>query len=158
MTDKSLAAVQEMVAPIALELALDVESVEIRKTGNQKIVKVILDKDGGISLEEIAAATREISVKLDELPELASSFTLEVTSPGVDRPLTAPKHWRRNLGRLVRVELISGGSLDGRITDVTEEQITLQVKQQQRMISLTEIKRAVVQVEFNRPSEVSDGH
>ncbi len=158
MTDKSLAAVQEMVAPIALELALDVESVEIRKTGNQKIVKVILDKDGGISLEEIAAATREISVMLDELPELASSFTLEVTSPGVDRPLTAPKHWRRNLGRLVRVELISGGSIDGRITDVTEEQITLQVKQQQRMISLTEIKRAVVQVEFNRPSEVSDGH
>ena len=158
MTDKSLAAVQEMVAPIALELALDVESVEIRKTGNQKIVKVILDKDGGISLEEIAAATREISVKLDELAELASSFTLEVTSPGVDRPLTAPKHWRRNLGRLVRVELISGGSLDGRITVVTEEQITLQVKQQQRMISLTEIKRAVVQVEFNRPSEVSDGH
>ncbi|MFZ9751351.1 MAG: ribosome maturation factor RimP, partial [Candidatus Nanopelagicales bacterium] len=99
MTDKSLAAVQELVAPIALQLTLDVESVEIRKTGNQKIVKVILDKDGGISLEEIAAATREISVKLDELAELASSFTLEVTSPGVDRPLTAPKHWRRNLGR-----------------------------------------------------------
>lgn len=158
MTDKSLAAVQELVAPIALELALDVESVEIRKTGNQKIVKVIMDKDGGISLEDIAAATREISVKLDELAELASSFTLEVTSPGVDRPLTAPKHWRRNLGRLVRVELIAGGSIDGRIIDISDEQITLQVKQQQRMFSLPEIKRAVVQVEFNRPSEVSDGH
>ena len=107
MSDKNLAVVQQIVTPIAAALNLDVEDIEIRKTGNRQLVRIILDKDGGIAMDEVAAATRAISDALDEVTELAAPFTLEVTSPGVDRPLTLPRHWRRNIGRLVRIELAS---------------------------------------------------
>lgn len=158
MSDKYLAVVQQLVAPIAAALSLDVEDIEIRKTGNRQLVRIILDKDGGIAMDEVAAATRAISDALDEVTELAAPFTLEVTSPGVDRPLSLPRHWRRNIGRLVRIELANSAPVEGRIIAATDAGVTLQVKQAQREFALTQISRAIVQVEFNRPSEVADGH
>ena len=158
MSDKNLAVVQQIVTPIAAALNLDVEDIEIRKTGNRQLVRIILDKDGGIAMDEVAAATRAISDALDEVTELAAPFTLEVTSPGVDRPLTLPRHWRRNIGRLVRIELANSAPVEGRIIATTDAGVTLQIKQAQREFALTQISRAIVQVEFNRPSEVADGH
>ncbi|CAB4574601.1 MAG: ribosome maturation factor RimP [Actinobacteria bacterium] len=158
MSDKNLAVVQQIVTPIAAALNLDVEDIEIRKTGNRQLVRIILDKDGGIAMDEVAAATRAISDALDEVTELAAPFTLEVTSPGVDRPMTLPRHWRRNIGRLVRIELANSAPVEGRIIAATDAGVTLQVKQAQREFALTQISRAIVQVEFNRPSEVADGH
>lgn len=158
MSDKNLAVVQQIVTPIAAALNLDVEDIEIRKTGNRQLVRIILDKDGGIAMDEVAAATRAISDALDEVTELAAPFTLEVTSPGVDRPLTLPRHWRRNIGRLVRIELANSAPVEGRIIAATDAGVTLQIKQAQREFALTQISRAIVQVEFNRPSEVADGH
>lgn len=158
MSDKNLAVVQQIVTPIAAALNLDVEDIEIRKTGNRQLVRIILDKDGGIAMDEVATATRAISDALDEVTELAAPFTLEVTSPGVDRPLTLPRHWRRNIGRLVRIELANSAPVEGRIIAATDAGVTLQIKQAQREFALTQISRAIVQVEFNRPSEVADGH
>lgn len=158
MSDKNLAVVLQIVTPIAAALNLDVEDIEIRKTGNRQLVRIILDKDGGIAMDEVAAATRAISDALDEVTELAAPFTLEVTSPGVDRPMTLPRHWRRNIGRLVRIELANSAPVEGRIIAATDAGVTLQVKQAQREFALTQISRAIVQVEFNRPSEVADGH
>lgn len=158
MSDRNLAVVQQIVTPIAAALNLDVEDIEIRKTGNRQLVRIILDKDGGIAMDEVATATRAISDELDEVTELAAPFTLEVTSPGVDRPLTLPRHWRRNIGRLVRIELANSAPVEGRIIAATDAGVTLQIKQAQREFALTQISRAIVQVEFNRPSEVADGH
>lgn len=158
MSDKDLAVVQEIVNPIAAALDLDVEDIEIRKTGKRQLVRIILDKAGGINMDEVAAATREISDALDNVTQLAAPFTLEVTSPGVDRPLTLPRHWQRNIGRLVRIELANASPVVGRIIAATEAGVTLQVKQTQREFALPQITKAIVQVEFNRPSEVADGH
>lgn len=158
MSDKNLALVRKVVEPIAAGLKIDIEDIEIRKTGNRLLVRVVLDKDGGISMDEIAAATRNISDALDEVSEISNPFTLEVTSPGVDRPLTLPRHWQRNIGRLVKVDLIGASTEIGRILAVADGSVTLQIKQNQREIELTKISRAVVQVEFNRPSEVTDGY
>jgi ribosome maturation factor RimP len=154
----SQTAVEELVAPIALRLKLDVEEVLIRKTGNRQIIRVILDKDGGVSMDEIAAATRAISDELDNLVELASPFTLEVSSPGVDRPLTEVRHWRRNIGRLVKVQISDSGPIEGRILEVNDQDVLLQVKQYKRSLPLKSVERAVVQVEFNKPKESEDGH
>lgn len=158
MVKNNQSAVAAVVAPIATRLKLDVEDIEVRRIGTRQIVRIILDKDGGISMDEIAAATRQISDELDLLEELAAAFTLEVTSPGIDRPLTEERHWRRNIGRLVKVQIPDSGTIEGRILEVTELDVLLQVKQYKRSLPLADIERAVVQVEFNKPKESTDGH
>jgi ribosome maturation factor RimP len=158
MVKNNQSAVAAVVTPIATRLKLDVEDIEVRRIGTRQIVRIILDKDGGISMDEIAAATRQISDELDLLEELSAAFTLEVTSPGIDRPLTEERHWRRNIGRLVKVQIPDSGAIEGRILEVTELDVLLQVKQYKRSLPLADIERAVVQVEFNKPKESTDGH
>ncbi len=158
MVKNNQSAVAAVVEPIATRLKLDVEDIEVRRIGTRQIVRIILDKDGGISMDEIAAATRQISDELDLLEELSAAFTLEVTSPGIDRPLTEERHWRRNIGRLVKVQIPDSGAIEGRILEVTELDVLLQVKQYKRSLPLADIERAVVQVEFNKPKESTDGH
>lgn len=153
MSHPNLAAVQQIVSPIATEFEVDLEDIEIRKAGNRDLVKIVVDKASGISLDEIAAITKEISEALDGLDQLNSPFTLEVTSPGVDRPLTLPRHWQRNLNRLVKVWPNEGEIVEGRIIEVGDQHVLLQVKQQQRNYLFSSISKAVVQVEFNKPKE-----
>ena len=158
MVKNNQSAVAAVVAPIATRLKLDVEDIEVRRIGTRQIVRIILDKDGGISMDEIAAATIQISDELDLLEELSAAFTLEVTSPGIERQLTEERHWRRNIGRLVKVQIPDSGAIEGRILEVTELDVLLQVKQYKRSLPLADIERAVVQVEFNKPKESADGH
>src|SRR5215216_6418819 len=84
-------------------LGLDLEAVDLSKAGKRSVLRVAVDKDGGVDMDDVAAATREVSQLLDESDVMGGgSYTLEVSSPGVDRPLTLPRHWRRNAGRLVK--------------------------------------------------------
>ena len=89
--------------PLA-ELGVDVESVEVQKAGRRHVVRIVVDRDGGVDLDLVAEVSRRASELLDS-PSLSDlltgAFVLEVTSPGVDRPLTQPRHWRRAVGRLV---------------------------------------------------------
>ncbi|HWR46297.1 MAG TPA: ribosome maturation factor RimP, partial [Pseudonocardiaceae bacterium] len=92
---------------------------------------------------------------LDQRDELiAGPYTLEVTSPGVDRPLTQPRHWRRNRLRLVRAVLVSGGELVGRIGDCDDESVTLLASGALCRVRYAELRRAVVEVEFRQPPAV----
>jgi ribosome maturation factor RimP len=139
-------------------LGLDIEAVEITPAGKRRILRVAVDKDGGVTLDEIAEATREVNRVLDASDVMGEQpYTLEVTSRGVDRPLTLPRHWRRNAGRLVKVTLTDGQTVTGRITGSTEESVTLEVSGAPREVAYAEVKKALVQVEFNRPS-TGDGH
>ena len=98
----------ELAAPLA-DLGLDVEAVELSPAGERRVLRVAVDKDGGVTLDDVAEATRAVSAVLDESDALGEQpYTLEVTSRGVDRPLTLPRHWRRNVGRLVTVTLTDG--------------------------------------------------
>ena len=93
----------ELIDPLAA-LGLDVEAVEITPAGKRRVLRVAVDKDGGVTLDDVADATREVSRVLDDSDVMGEQpYTLEVTSRGVDRPLTLPRHWRRNVGRLVKV-------------------------------------------------------
>ena len=95
-----------LLEPVIRAMGLDLESVRVTAAGRRRLLRVIVDGDGGVSLDTIALASRELSARLDgatvmgELP-----YTLEVSSPGVDRPLTEPRHWRRAVGRLVAAPL-----------------------------------------------------
>jgi ribosome maturation factor RimP len=132
-------------------LGLDIEAVEITPAGKRRILRVAVDKDGGVTLDEVAEATREVNRVLDGSEVMGEQpYTLEVTSRGVDRPLTLPRHWRRNAGRLVKVTFADGKSATGRIGQSSEEQVTLDVDGARTQVAYAEVKKALVQVEFNR--------
>jgi ribosome maturation factor RimP len=132
-------------------LGLDVEAVEITPAGKRRIVRVAVDKDGGVTLDDVADATRAVSGVLDDSDVLGEMpYTLEVTSRGVDRPLTLPRHWRRNVDRLVKVTLTDGTVLTGRVTGSDDHAVTLDVDGQVREVAQADVAKALVQVEFNR--------
>jgi len=138
-------------------LGLDVEAVEITPAGKRRILRVAVDKDGGVTLDEVAEATREVNRVLDESDVMGEQpYTLEVTSRGVDRPLTLPRHWRRNATRLVKVTFADGSSATGRIGDSTDEQVTLEIDGADRQVAYAEVKKALVQVEFNRAAAATE--
>jgi ribosome maturation factor RimP len=135
-------------------LGFDVEAVELTAAGKRRVLRVAVDKDGGVSLDDVAEATREASRVLDG-PEGSAvigqqPYTLEVSSPGTDRPLVAPRHWRRNQDRLVTVTLVQGGAVTGRIVSSDEERAVLDVDGTEREVAYDEVARAKVQIEFNR--------
>ena len=136
---------------------LDVEAIELTAAGKRRMLRVAVDKDGGVTLDDIADATREVSRVLDDSDVMgAQAYTLEVTSPGTDRPLVHPRHWRRNRGRLVRVSLTDGRSLTGRITASDDERATVDVEGETHELVFDEVAKARVQIEFNRPTDTAD--
>ncbi len=146
----------ELVDPLRA-LGLDVEAVEVTPAGKRRVLRVAVDKDGGVTLDDVADATREVSRVLDESDVMGEMpYTLEVTSRGVDRPLTLPRHWRRNEDRLVKATLTDGTSLTGRILSSDDDAVTLDVDGEQREVAYADVAKALVQIEFNRKSDKSD--
>ena len=132
-------------------LGLDIEAVEVTPAGKRRIVRIAVDKDGGVTLDDVAEATRAVSAVLDESDVLGEMpYTLEVTSRGVDRPLTLPRHWRRNADRLVKATLADNSVVTGRVTDSDDEGVTLDVDGSPHRLAYAEVSRALVQVEFSR--------
>ena len=132
-------------------VCLDVEAIELTPAGKRRLLRVAVDKDGGVTLDDIADATKEISRLLDESDVMDERlYTLEVTSPGTDRPLTLPRHWRRNEGRLVTVTTHGGDTFTGRIVASDEQRAGVEVEGQQRDISYTDVAKARIQIELNR--------
>jgi len=145
----------ELVGPLS-ELDLDLEAVELSPAGKRKVLRIAVDTDGGVTLDDIADATKKVSAVLDSSEVMGEqSYTLEVTSRGVDRPLTLPRHWRRNKGRLVKVTMVEGGEVTGRIGQSDDEKVALDVEGAPREVAYADIDKARVQIEFNRP--VSEG-
>ena len=146
---------QELTGPIGA-LGLDLEAVDLSSAGKRRVLRVAVDKDGGVTMDDIADATREVARVLDEDDLMGpQAYTLEVSSPGVDRPLTLPRHWRRNAGRLVKVALAEGEPVTGRIVTSDEQAATLDVEGTERVVALSEVTRAKVQIEFTKERETS---
>lgn len=138
-------------------LGLDIEAVDITPAGKRRILRVAVDKDGGVTLDEVAEATREVNRVLDGSDVMGEQpYTLEVTSRGVDRPLTLPRHWRRNTGRLVKVTTTDGATVTGRVVEHGEDGATLDVGGERRVLAYADVAKALVQVEFNRPGGSGD--
>jgi ribosome maturation factor RimP len=144
--------VEELTPPL-LQMGLDLEVVDLTPAGRRRVLRVAVDKDGGVTMDDVAEATKEVSRVLDASDVMGEHpYTLEVTSPGTDRPLTLPRHWRRNVGRLVKVSTHEEGSFTGRIQDQHDDSVTLDVDGKPRSVALAQIAKAHVQIEFNRPA------
>lgn len=150
MSSAAAAQVQSLVTPAVTQAGLDLEAVFVRSAGHRHIVQLLVDKDGGVDLDTVALVSRACSDALDTVELFGGAYDLEVSSPGVDRPLTQPRHWRRNTGRLVQARLRSGKDVTGRIVTTDGDGITLRVGNNERMIAYADAVRGVVQVEFTR--------
>jgi ribosome maturation factor RimP len=150
--------VSELVTPAVSDLGYYLEDVHVATPGNHRIVTCIVDGDSSLNLDQVTSVSRVISELLDEAAFMGETpFTLEVTSPGVDRPLTQPRHFAKNVDRLLRIIKIDGSEITGRILSNTDNDVTLTVavkkETTEQTISLAEIKRAVVEIEFNRKDD-----
>jgi ribosome maturation factor RimP len=132
-------------------VGLDVEAIELTPAGRRRLLRVAVDKDGGVTLDDIADATKEVSRVLDSSDVMGEhAYTLEVTSPGTDRPLTLPRHWRRNQGRLVKVALTDGRAVTGRITSSDDSRAVVNVDGAAQEVAYADVAKAKIQIEFNR--------
>ncbi|MDT0341073.1 ribosome maturation factor RimP [Streptomyces litchfieldiae] len=157
MSSTQIDRLRELLEPLAGKRGLDLEDVRITPAGRRRVLQVVVDADGGVGLEACAELSRAVSAALDESDAMGGApYTLEVTSPGAERPLTEPRHYRRSLGRLVRLRLREGGELTARLTGLDETGLDLEVpgekgrKPTARRVEFADIAAARVELEFSR--------
>lgn len=150
---EELAAVLE---PVIAAAGLDLEAVRITRAGRRRLLRVVVDADGGIGLDEIAEVSRDVSAYLDRSQMMGEEpYTLEVSSPGVDRPLTQPRHWRRARGRLVAASRTAGNgerpqAVQGRVISASDYGVALEIDGQRHDFAYAELGPGRVQVEFGK--------
>ncbi len=150
--------ISELVTPAVSDLGFYLEDIHIATPGNHRIVTCIVDGDISLNLDQVTSVSRVISELLDEAAFMGETpFTLEVTSPGVDRPLTQPRHFAKNVDRLLKIVKLDGSEVAGRILSNTDQDVTLTVTVKketvEQTVALADIKRAVVEIEFNRKDD-----
>ncbi|GII60535.1 hypothetical protein Skr01_06200 [Sphaerisporangium krabiense] len=144
----------KLLEPVAAMEGLDLEGVTITPAGKRRVLRVIVDGDGGVSLDQLADVSKLASKALDESDVMGGGpYVLEVTSPGVDRPLTEPRHWRRARGRLVKADLRDGTTVEGRVLSALDAGVKLSVDGATRLLAWDELAKGRVQVEFRRIDE-----
>ena len=152
----------QLLEPIVAGAGYDLEDVTVTAAGRRSLVRVTVDADGGIDLDAVATVSRLVSDALDadavdpRSPRaLANAYVLEVSSPGVDRPLTEPRHWRRATGRLVQTE-VDGRPLVGRVVGTDDAGVAFELDGgAPRTVGWDDLGRGKVQVEFNRADDVA---
>ncbi|UQA92785.1 ribosome maturation factor RimP [Streptomyces halobius] len=155
-----------LLEPLVAARDLDLEEIEVTPAGKRRVLRIVVDSDDGVQLDECAELSREASQALDDTDVMGGApYTLEVSSPGADRPLTEPRHYRRATGRLIKAQLTveaGAGELVARIVAVDDTALDLEVpgvkgrKPTSRRIAFDEIAKARVELEFNRKSDKRD--
>jgi len=145
----------KLLEPVVSAEGLDLEDITATQAGKRRLLRVIVDRDGGVSLDDVADVSQAVSAALDDDDSMGqSAYTLEVSSPGVDRPLTEPRHWRRAAKRLVKAEMRDGTVVEGRILIADETGVDLDVEGAARRLDYEDLTRGRVQVEFRRIDDV----
>ncbi len=140
-----------LLAPVVSGRGLDLEDVVVTPAGKRRLLRVVVDKDGGVGLDVVADVSTAVAAALDDTDAMGGApYVLEVTSPGVDRPLTAPRHWRRARTRLVKVATVEGTALEGRLVAVDDEGIEVDSDGARTRLDWDRVSSGRVQVEFSR--------
>jgi len=155
--------IADVISPVIAAAGMDLESVRVSAAGRRRLLRVVVDSDRGVSLDDAAAVSRKLSAALDAAPVMGDfPYTLEVSSPGVDRPLTDPRHWRRAVGRLVQVTAADAGPISGRVLAADSDGVTLEVAGDHRRFGYAALGAGAIQVEFGHPQTelgaTGDGH
>ena len=139
--------ISAVITPAINALGFYIEDITITSAGRRSLITVIVDGDTHLSLDQVTVATKAISEIMETISAVGdNSFTLEVTSPGLDRPLTKVRHWQKNINRLIKVVLLDGSDIKGRIKNVNEISTTVDEKN----INYSDIKRATLEIEFKQ--------
>ena len=139
--------ISAVITPAINALGFYIEDITITSAGRRSLITVIVDGDTHLSLDQVTVATKAISEIMETISAVGdNSFTLEVTSPGLDRPLIKARHWQKNINRLIKVVLLDGSEIKGRIKDVNEVNATVDEKN----INYSDIKRATLEIEFKQ--------
>lgn len=161
-----------VLTPVVRAAGMDLESVRVSPAGRRRLLKLVVDADGGVGLDAIAEVSRQVSVHLDASGAMGEApYTLEVSSPGVDRPLTEPRHWRRAMGRLVSAPLAVAGEDDpgrtgpprrpptmrGRVLLAGDTSVTLDIDGDRVELDYAELGPGRVEVEFGRAGDTGAG-
>ena len=155
--------IADVIGPVIAAAGMDLESVRVSAAGRRRLLRVVVDSDRGVSLDDAATISRKLSAALDAAPVMGDfPYTLEVSSPGVDRPLTDPRHWRRAVGRLVQVTAADAGPISGRVLAADSDGVTLDVAGDHRRFGYAALGAGAIQVEFGHPQTelgaTGDGH
>lgn len=143
---------EPIVAEAVAGAGFDLDALDVQQAGRRKLVKVVVDADDGVGLDEVAEVSRAVSAVLDANDHLiAGAYTLEVTSPGVDRPLTKPRHWRRAKFRLVRISPHEGAGFLGRVGRAGPDSARVLVDGELRDVRYGDVAKAVIEIEFKQP-------
>ena len=158
-----------LLEPAVTGLGMNLEGVRVTSAGRRRLLRVVVDADGGVSLDDIEHVSRELSAVLDQAAAMGEApYTLEVSSPGVDRPLTEPRHWRRAVGRLVTAPLerhaqpspdeaaAGPDSVHGRVSQADASGVTLDVQGDSRRFSYGDLGPGRIQIEFARLDDAPD--
>jgi ribosome maturation factor RimP len=147
-----------LLEPTVAAMGMDLEDVRITSAGRRRLLRIVVDADGGVSLDDIALVSRELSATLDKAAAMGeASYTLEVSSPGVDRPLTEPKHWRRAVGRMVTAPLRPQGTaaagaaaaaVTGRVAGADSSGVRIDVGGASREFGYSKLGPGRIQIEF----------
>ena len=165
MSTTQIDRLRETLEPLAAQHGMDLEDVTVTQTGKRRVLQLVVDTDDGVSLDQCAELSRVVSAELDAGDAMGGApYVLEVTSPGADRPLTEPRHFRRSEGRMARLQLHPGETLTARILTVDEDGLDLEIpgekgrRPKARRVAFSEIARARGEVEFSRRDpEGTDG-
>ena len=151
--------ISELINPALQDAGFYLEDINLVSPGNHRIITVIVDGDSALNLDQVTEASKLVSALVDEAPFMGDApFTLEVTSPGIDRPLTLPRHFAKNVTRVLKVTKSDGAVVTGRIASSSDVDVTLSVTEKKDVkevvIPIADIKRAVVEIEFNRKGDL----
>jgi ribosome maturation factor RimP len=171
-TDPTTARLTDWIQPVVVAAGYDLEELVVTPAGRRSVVRVVVDRDRGVTLDDIAEVSRTVSEVLDQHDDGMgrTPYVLEVTSPGVDRPLTEQRHWRRNIGRLVTVAVGPAGNADevtGRVTAADDAGVTLAVEAKGKpgakkrpptpvLVPWAHLGAGRVQVEFGRAEDTDE--
>ena len=140
-----------LIRPVVAAAGMDLESLRLTVAGRRRLLRVVVDSDHGVSLDDAAEVSRVVSAALDAADVMGDvPYTLEVSSPGVDRPLTEPRHWRRAAGRLVKVKAGTAGTVQGRVLVADADGVTLDISGSKRTFAYGDLGAGTVQIEFGR--------
>ena len=155
----------DVIEPVIAKAGYDLESLTVSSAGRRSLVRVVVDSDAGVGLDDIATLSHAISTTLDDRDGDGlggimggAPYVLEVTSPGVDRPLAQPRHWRRSVGRLVKIDLDGGPARLGRVVSADDSGADLDADGELVRIDYAAVRSARVQVEFKHPKEAGREH
>jgi ribosome maturation factor RimP len=147
------AALEPVVRDAIGAAGFELEQLDVQRAGRRSLLKVVVDAETGIGLDEVADVSRALASVLDEHDHvLGGPYTLEVTSPGLDRPLTKPRHWRRARLRLVKVRTAEE-TFVGRVGETGEAEVQMLVGGQLRQVPFDQVDHAVIEVEFKQPPQ-----